>query len=855
MRRSRTRRFGETPVAMLALPLLVTLATAAPPLALPAAAEIVVTANIEPRTAYPREAATLVVTVQGSQAGKRPAIASVPGLEIRYLGPSTQVSIVNGSMSASVSHRLFVSGERPGTYEIGPIRVDVDGKIHDAGTVKFEILAPGSAPRGAEAGDDTDLDLTLSTARTEVYVHERIPIDIVLSIGAVRVDDLQYPQIESESFAVGGFGEPRQRRVGGPNGSRHLVEFATTVTPLKQGSITLGPATMQLRKAVPGRRRSPFGGIFGDEMQPVDLVSDAITLDVKPLPSEGRPEGFSGAVGQFRLETTVTPRDVAAGDPVTITTKIVGNGSLDGVTLPEIAESDVLRAYPVQNGKTDRADERVFEQVVIPKREGKVAIHGPRFSYFDPLSERYVTVGGAPHEIVARASAEAKTAPRIVMETAPGPLGPSPSLGRDLVFIKDAPGKLRPRGTRVWQSPMFWLMQSVPLLAFLAAGAIHNRRARLAGDSRFARYSRAGKTARSGLASARTSLQEGNLATAHDAAATALRDYLAAKLDLPAGAVSELGPARLRDVGVDAARVADVEAFFARCEHARFAPAAASAEEVADLIAIAERVVRSLERSRKIRPLAVAAIAAILSVGAAVAAFAVDATESPIASFYRGNALYGDERYADAAAAYEAALAGGVESGAILYNLGNACFKEGNLGAAVLAYERAAKHIPSDPDLAANLSYARELCGDPQPAAPWYARILFPLASRVSTETLAWLAVACWWSVFALLILRMFVPVAARVMGRAAVAVAIALVATTASLAYRIATVERPRWAVVTSSEDAVIRYEPSETGTAFFVARPGTVVEIQSTRPGWARVQARDGRRGWTERSKISRL
>jgi tetratricopeptide (TPR) repeat protein len=830
-----------------------------------AVANVVVTASIEPRQARPREAATLVVAVQGSQASKRPQIPAVPGLDVQYLGPSTQVSIVDGQMSASLSHRLVVAGTKPGNYAIGPIRVDVAGRVYDAGTVRFEILAPGAKADARAAPGEPELSLTLEVARTAIFVHERIPVIITLRIGAVRVDDLQYPELASESLAVGGFSEPRQRRQSGPQGTEHVVEFRTTVTPLKQGEITLGPALLRLRKAVPGRRRSPFGGIFGDEMQPIELLSDPVLLDVKPLPAEGRPANFSGAVGRFALTTDITPRDVAAGDPVTVKTVIRGDGSLDGASPPAVVETEALRVYPVQTGETANADVRSFEQVVIPKHEGTIEIRGPSFSYFDPIAGRYVTLDGAVAAVTVRASAGAASAPRIVGLPSPGSASPAPALGRDLVFIKDTPGRLRPRDARLWRSTWFWAAQAFPLLLLAGIGASAARRRRLEGNSRFARYTRAGKAARSGLAAARAALARGDTAIAHDGAAAALRDYLAAKLDVPAGAVPELGAARLRAAGVDDAVVASVEGFFARSEHMRFAPAETSPADIAAMLSQAEIVVTTLERSRKIRSLVAVLLLVLLT--SALPASATENTEEAMAGFYRGNALYADERYDEAVSAYEAALATGLESGGLLYNLGNARFKTGDLGGAVVAYERALRRIPGDPDLHANLSYARELSGDPASLPPWYVRVLFPIASRVDTETLLFMTAVGWWIAMALLILRMLLrmfssmalrAVASRMdalLRRAALLAGLAVVVTAASTGYRYVTVESPRWAVVTAGEEAVVRYEPSETGTAYFAAKPGTVVEIQATRPGWVRVRARDGRRGWVERSKISRF
>jgi tetratricopeptide (TPR) repeat protein len=98
--------------------------------------------------------------------------------------------------------------------------------------------------------------------------------------------------------------------------------------------------------------------------------------------------------------------------------------------------------------------------------------------------------------------------------------------------------------------------------------------------------------------------------------------------------------------------------------------------------------------------------------------------DGPSALFIRANGLYGDGKYAEAATAYEQILAQGIESGAVQYNLGNAYLKAGDVGRAVLAYERARRLIPGDPDLAANLGFARESARDvPETSLPGAHRV------------------------------------------------------------------------------------------------------------------------------------
>src|SRR6185436_8246045 len=105
-----------------------------------------------------------------------------------------------------------------------------------------------------------------------------------------------------------------------PEGAVDVVELRTILTPLRAGTLTVGPASMSLNVLERGRRNDPFfGSMFGDNERALDLGADAVPLTVLPLPDADRPADFSGAVGRFDLDVRVAPLTLAVGDPVTVT--------------------------------------------------------------------------------------------------------------------------------------------------------------------------------------------------------------------------------------------------------------------------------------------------------------------------------------------------------------------------------------------------------------------------------------------------------------------------------------------------------------------------------------------------------
>lgn len=836
-----------------------------------AAAEPTVRATFDRQRVAVGEEADLGVEVQGVQSSAVPEIGDAGGATVRYLGPSSRVSFVNGAMSASVSHHFSVSASKAGRVTIGPIAVTINGKRFDAGTVNLDVVAgrPGAAgDAGTPAGKQLRLELTAS--RTTVYVHERLPIRVKLMVGQVRVSDVQYPTIPGDGFALDKLTEPDQRQEQTPDGTFQVLDFATVLTPLRSGTLSVGPAEMGLtmvvrRGAARGFDRFFNDPFFGGEQRKFEATSDPLTLTVLPLPDAGKPADFSGAVGTFDFEVKAAPLEVAAGDPVTVTVTMRGSGSLENVTPPAIAASDAFRVYPPQqtNGGSQPAaaanvQERVFEQVVIPERAGTMDLPMLRFSWFDPTAGVYKT---ATHPVISLVVSPraAGSAPSHVVGAAPAAPAPKPeTLGHDLVFIKDAPGTLRPIGTRRYRSPAFWAFQLVPLLAWLGVVVFDRRRQRLHGDAGYARFTRAGREARVALAAAKDALRPGNHAPFYDAVARALTDYLGAKLQLPPGAVAaDTAAAYLAERGVASDVAERLRALLVHCEQVRFAPGAASDGDMQRTLDEADAIVRSLERERRLGPplaamLAAGVVGGLLAAGVATATDpAAETPQTPQTIFFSGNTLYGEERYPDAIAAYEKVVASGVESGNLWFNLGNAYFKNGDVGHAVLAYERARRLIPRDPDLHANLGYAREKSGDVD-ATPLWARLALPLASRASSdELLAW-ASGSFVLLMAALIAARLLPGAARAGRGVAIAAAVVLALAGTSALYRLATVDVPTFAVVVANRDTDVRFEPSENGTAHFATKPGAVLRVLVEREGWAQVARPDGKRGWIARAAI---
>jgi tetratricopeptide (TPR) repeat protein len=827
--------------------------------AAPAHAAIELRASVDRNQVAVGERLILSIEATGSQNVPAPSLSDVPGFQVQYAGPSTQVSFVNGHMSSSVSHRYALFAQQQGKFTLGPFGVDFDGQHYEAPAITVNVTAQTQrgAAKGAAGTGNIDVRLTLGDVKDAPFVGERIPLLLTLYVGNARIDDLHYPEFAAEGFVLDKWTEPTQSDEV-VNGRRYrAVRFQTTLTPLRAGPLSLTP-TMEMALLRSRRRGDPFfDNFFGDafaEREPFRAQADPVTLDVQPLPDVGKPASFTGAVGQFDFTLDARPAEVNVGDPITVRMEIKGTGNFDQVNAPAVPPDDRFRRYdPVADKDAQEAGRRAYEQVLIPKTDQVKQVPAVQFSFFDPAAGAYRTITRGPIPVTVRAAAggEAKVvAAPALSEPAQRP---AEQLGRDIVYIKDVPDGFWPRRSAWFGRWWFILLLLVPLVAFAIAAAFARRRDRDAADPRLVRFRHAGRAARGALETVRQQAQTDGF---YDALAAAVSQFLTAKLDLPPGAVErERVIERLGRNGA-APQLADrITALFALIERARYAPSAAAPAEREEALRLAQQLIDELDRDRtlatRFAPLGVACLGIILS----VVAMAQDGQFNPQAVFFEGNAAYKAGRYADAATAYQSIHDAGFAGGALYFNLGNAQFKSGKIGAAVLGYERALRVRPRDADVRANLAYAREQAKDEEVDTPLWRRALLPLADRATSGELAVVVGLLWWLLWLALIVRVVFPRFAIASTRSASMLGLLLVVIGASFAARLVEVDLVRAGVVTASGETAVRFEPTPSGTQYFSVNEGVRVDVTEEREDWLQVRRSDGRRGWIPKSAVTEM
>ncbi len=486
-----------------------------------------VTAVLSNSQAVVGETVELQIKVTGPGDARPPEEISIDGLEIHATGTSRQFEIHNFATNSSVTYNYTLLPLRAGRFTIPPQTVLAGGKIIRTPALVLNVAdsaagSSGTRPsRGRQSQPANASDLLfaeLIVPKKIAYVGEIVPVQIRMGFDPrIRPRLIEPPEINGQGFTAQKLQQSGQTSETINGRPYDVVTYKTAIAAARAGKFELGPVKTKAQVIVPrarsaprSRARSPFDLFdlddpFSDpsfsnpfaqmgERREVEIKSDPVALEVKPLPPNA-PPSFSGAIGNFVMTTDANPKSVQVGDPITVTAAISGRGNFDRVNAPVIEDERGWHKYP-PSSKFKQDDEvgisgtKTFETVLAPN-ENKQSVPVLAFSYFDPAKERYVTVRSEPIAITVQGGAAAAATQNV---TASQPASATPAIAvapqktqkpQDILYqLTDRPAtaeSFAPLYTR----PVFWTAQLVPLLALIGFAGLKIRRARI--DNREAR--------------------------------------------------------------------------------------------------------------------------------------------------------------------------------------------------------------------------------------------------------------------------------------------------------------------------------------------------------------------------------
>jgi hypothetical protein len=548
----------------------------------------------------------LSLTFDGSQSIAALDLPVIEGFQSRYLGPSTRMSIINGQASSSITYVYTLLSTKVGVFKIGPFKFEHHGDNYNSNAISVEVVKEATqgenqASQGGE-GEIKDLNerifLTLKAQKNSGYLNEIIPLTVRLYINRLGVRDIQFPQFSHDGLSVGGFEQPKQyqENLGGIN--YDVIEFNTTIFGLRPGEFRLGPASLACNLMVKKQGADVFDDFFGRyETYPLNLKSTDIPITVLSLPEENKPAGFSGALGEFDFEVSVTPREVKVGDPLTLKATIFGQGNFNTVSLPKINFGNDFKTYEPQIKQ--EKETKTFEQVLIPLNADIKEIPEINFNFFNTGTGKYETItrGPFPLKIV---KLEKEEELKIIESKQPVvKFSGEEKLGRDIIYLKDDPGDLRKKGAYLYKNKIFLGSQIIPLLFYLLTALVYAKKRRLKTDLRYARQLFAPRKAKTGIRRAQNYLDKGSTLEFYDTLFETLQGYLGDKFHLPSKSITvSIIDDHLKDMSVAEEVLANLRDIFRECDMVRYAASQLTKNNMQDSLRKLEEVIDYFQRRK-----------------------------------------------------------------------------------------------------------------------------------------------------------------------------------------------------------------------------------------------------------------
>ncbi len=419
----------------------------------------------------------LDVKVTGAQQADVPSELAAEGLQIKLTGQSSEVQMVNFNVSSSIIYSYIVVPLKTGNLTIPPVTVRAGGQIMKTSALSLAVIGSGQPPsQGPPQRSSTNIDrdrlgyAEIVIPKKKFYVGEVVPVEIRFCVDAnYEASPIGPPNFGGEGILTDRLKDPERSQEERYNSIYNVATFRTLFTAVKSGSLELPAATLDIVVAIPeaipaGMDADLFLRLLGGRSPSVHerkmrLKTTATHCDVMPLPAEGRPADFSGAIGEFKLEGSVSPQKAVQGDPVVLSLKLAGKGNFQALKEPLLTETQGWRAYP----PVDHFEAmdlfgwkgvKTFETTMIAQ-QAVTATPGSSFSYFDPVVAKYVTLTTKPLpiEMIGATSAPVSTT---LMTAAPGasatPAPPATAM---------TGGRLEKMTERPWRGPLHrqeWLL-------------------------------------------------------------------------------------------------------------------------------------------------------------------------------------------------------------------------------------------------------------------------------------------------------------------------------------------------------------------------------------------------------------
>lgn len=519
---------------------------------------------------------------------------------------STSMESINGNTTVSTSYSYIIMAVKEGDFTIGPASIVVNGRKLSTAPIRIKVVkgqpvqqqnaqAQSGPDNSINDGGSTDLSKSLFIRavvdKNAVYQGEQLTVNFRLytRVGIEQSQADKLPDLNGFwNEDIKSAQQQVQWKVETYKGLRYNVADIkqTILFPEHAGDLTIDPLGMTFIVQVQAPAKTLEEQFFGSTKEvKYKAKSLPVVIHVKPLPETGKPDGFTGAVGTFKIKASVDKSEVKANDAINYKVVVTGSGNIKLLkTLTTAFPADFEKYDPkitdtVTETENGVSGSRIYNYLLIPRHQGDFTIDPLKFSYFNPATGRYVSLATDAFKIKVDKGANESNVTAFSNDKQDVKV-----LDKDIRYIKTDDGSFTTVGDQFYGSAGYILL--VLLGPVLCAGAFvyRNKLRKENADVVKVKSKRAGKIAAKHMADAQQQLNAGNTAAFYEAVFKGLYGYLSDKLNVSYADLNrEILAGALKSKAVSDKVTGQLMDTLDVCEMARYAPVThISKQEVLD---------------------------------------------------------------------------------------------------------------------------------------------------------------------------------------------------------------------------------------------------------------------------------
>lgn len=473
---------------------------------------------------------------------KAPDLSDFQVLQGPMRSQSTQ--IINGRRSESLTFSYVLRAKTPGTYTIGPATIETGGNSITSQPIKIKVLEKSqqnSDPNDPYAVAARNAFVKVSPSKYTVYQGEPLTVSYKLyftqgiGIGRFMVEKQpSYKDFYKEDITIKSI-NTTQETYKGRTYNMGVIE-QKVIIPQRSGKLNPGDLEVQIPTSIPTNKRDRFWGTVITQTINQTSVAEFPTITVKPLPSAGKPNHFSGAVGDYKFEVRASKTELTTDESLSIKVSLEGKGNIKLVDAPqpeipksfEVYDPEYKEKISVNTG--GMSGYKTWEYLLIPRYGGTYKIPAMHWSYFDPRTQRYKTISSEEMIITVTGDAKENAQGQGMIATETEKVN---FIGKDILFIKTKNDGFSPIDKKFLGSSLYFALLSIAGILFVGITAFFLLVTRRQKDYGKIRSKKANKVANKHLALAKKELEASNREPFYMALSTALTGYLADKFNIP----------------------------------------------------------------------------------------------------------------------------------------------------------------------------------------------------------------------------------------------------------------------------------------------------------------------------------